>query len=458
MLKMRSILFIAVNFSLLSLSWVFNRNQSGDEYLVVFIVILLFILAPFNIGFSATTVMIAVNFIFFIFYRFTGVLNSIDIVVLMALLLSVVASGYLLKDLQDSFKEYQGKDIRSKQEKYDRSVGSLEDVDRRGKKVEKELNRMSRLYEVNKKLAPALRFQELFVSLFDFLEENIEFNTVHLLTFNEGEFSKGISRNKGERENFSDKEADYGVMMENVVRQEYKSFFVERHEFPALFNSLKTKSDTFMAFPLLVGKTIYAVLAIEGATRTGYSRFRILIPQIALEFKKVELYEKIQELSIIDGLTGVYLRRYMMDRLEEEVERAGRLGLIFSIAMIDIDYFKKCNDKYGHLVGDAVLKEIARRLKKSVREVDMVGRYGGEEFCIIFPDTGKELAMVVAERLRTAVNSDKIKVFDEAMKLTISSGVATYPNDGTSMNFLIDKADAALYMAKRKGRDTVCKA
>ena len=147
-----------------------------------------------------------------------------------------------------------------------------------------------------------------------------------------------------------------------------------------------------------------------------------------------------------------------MDRLEEERDRAGRLGLTFSIAMLDVDHFKSCNDKYGHLVGDAVLRKIAERLKSSVREVDMVARYGGEEFCIVLPETTKKIAVTVAERLRKAIGAEPIKAFDEEIKVTASLGVTAYPEDGEDLNTLIEKADTALYRAKRKGRNVVCEA
>jgi diguanylate cyclase (GGDEF)-like protein len=145
-----------------------------------------------------------------------------------------------------------------------------------------------------------------------------------------------------------------------------------------------------------------------------------------------------------------------MGRLEEEVDRARRLGLTFSVGMIDVDHFKECNDKHGHLVGDAVLKKIAEKLKNSVREVDMIARYGGEEFCVVLPDTPKDLAMSVAERLRKAVELKEIKAFDESVRTTVSVGVATYPEDGDNVEFLIEKADTALYKAKRGGRNKVC--
>ena len=357
-----------------------------------------------------------------------------------------------------SFVLYHQSDGRERQRRYNSLVNELEAIDRRGRKVEGELGRISRLYEVTKKLAPALKFEDLLNELFGFLENNFKFEIAHLLTFSKGKFQRGISKSVEEEDYSEDNEKtlDYEKVVDYAKSRDFKPFFLERAEHSDQFDLMKVRSETFMAFPLFVGEKICAMLAVEGTSKTSYSRFRILTPQIALEFKKVELYEQVQELSIIDGLTEVYLRRYLLDRLEEEVDRASRLGLRFSLAMVDVDHFKKCNDKYGHLVGDAVLRKIAERLKISLREVDMIARYGGEEFCILLPETTEELAFTVAERLREAIGSKSIKAFDEKIKVTVSIGIATYPENAADADTLIEKADTALYKAKRKGRNIVC--
>ena len=124
--------------------------------------------------------------------------------------------------------------------------------------------------------------------------------------------------------------------------------------------------------------------------------------------------------------------------------------------MADVDYFKNFNDQYGHLTGDQILREIAVIIKANIREIDIMGRFGGEEFCVVLPDTDSTAAGFVAERIRAAVAEATIKAYDATTKATVSIGVAVYPQDGKRVNELIDKADWALYRAKKDGRNRVC--
>ena len=451
-------IILALNLVLMFISWFFFKFPHGDEYLILFMIPLIFFIAPFFLKIREMSVLFAVNLAFFVFYYCVGALNVIDIVVLMTLLGAVSGGSYLVKFLNYSFESFQNLDIYKLQYEYNKFLNELENINRRGRKVENELMRISRLYEVTKKLVPSLKFDDLVKELFDFLENNFSIKKMHMMVFDNGKFIYETSKSTG----YDDllKESKESLNSKKIIsiakKNDFNPFILEKEENSDVFNEIKTKSDIFMVFPLFIGDKLFAVLAIEGAYKASFDRFRILIPQIALELRKVELYEKIQKLSIIDGLTEVYLRRYLMDRLEEEVDRANRLGLTFSIGMVDIDHFKKCNDKWGHLVGDSVLKKIAERLKKSVREVDMIARYGGEEFCIVLPDTNKKLAKSVAERLRGSIEANEIKAFDVNVKITTSVGIATFPEDGKSVSVLIEKADAALYTAKRRGRNTVC--
>jgi diguanylate cyclase (GGDEF)-like protein len=123
--------------------------------------------------------------------------------------------------------------------------------------------------------------------------------------------------------------------------------------------------------------------------------------------------------------------------------------------MLDMDHFKRINDEYGHLIGDQVLQEFAKRCECSVREMDLVGRYGGEEIMILMPETDRETSMQVAERLRTTIASTPIQVFNKEILVTVSIGVATQDENTTDLETLIARADQALYIAKHKGRNRV---
>jgi diguanylate cyclase (GGDEF)-like protein len=177
---------------------------------------------------------------------------------------------------------------------------------------------------------------------------------------------------------------------------------------------------------------------------------------VAVAIEKLFLMEKIQTLAVTDGLTALYNHRTFQERLREEIGRAQRYSFTCSLLMIDVDDFKMINDRYGHLIGDGVLKSIAGAFQKFMRKVDVPARYGGEEFAIILPESDKKGAFVIAERLRAAVENFRFKASDgQTLHITISIGVAAYPEDADSPNALIGAADDALYEAKRSGKNRV---
>jgi len=160
----------------------------------------------------------------------------------------------------------------------------------------------------------------------------------------------------------------------------------------------------------------------------------------------------------IDPLTDVLNRGAFLSEFEREVSRSERAGLPFSLAMFDLDHFKRINDEWGHPAGDLALRAVVDTLRETSRRHDVIGRYGGEEFALLMPGTGREIAMRVAERMRDEVERKGFETPRGRVALTVSGGVAVYPADGRTWNALLSAADAALYEAKSRGRNRVVSA
>ena len=174
------------------------------------------------------------------------------------------------------------------------------------------------------------------------------------------------------------------------------------------------------------------------------------------ELKKT--LSEINRLIVIDELTKCYNRRYINEKLPIDIESAKANKLPLSIAMIDIDYFKLINDKYGHLLGDLVLKDITNVIKNNIRaKSDWIARYGGEEFLILFNDTSKEDAYNLSKRIKSVVENSIFKYDDIEINITISIGIASLTSEIDDMDKLIRKADEKLYKAKRSGRNYISK-
>lgn len=183
---------------------------------------------------------------------------------------------------------------------------------------------------------------------------------------------------------------------------------------------------------------------------------REFVAKATVAIDNVLMHREAQRLSVTDGLTGLWNYRYASLALEREVERAQRFGHPLSLIMLDLDRFKRVNDQYGHQRGDAVLIDVAGRLRSVIREVDILARYGGEEMLLILPETDLSGAKLLAERILDAIRSRPVGGADEEpVFMTTSLGISVMPGHGTSPRTLLHAADSALYAAKSAGRDTV---
>jgi two-component system, cell cycle response regulator len=206
----------------------------------------------------------------------------------------------------------------------------------------------------------------------------------------------------------------------------------------------------------LVADAVVGVLVVETPDSGARIERRVIATterfagHAAMAMRNANLLERMQQMAVTDGLTELANRRSFDRSLDRELTRANRTDGRLSVVLLDIDHFKNLNDTHGHVVGDAVLRQVAAALRECGREYDTVARYGGEEFAAVLPGCSSALALQVAERLRRAVEEAGTDV-----PVTASAGVATYPYDGVDAGSLLQAADEALYASKRSGRNTV---
>lgn len=221
-------------------------------------------------------------------------------------------------------------------------------------------------------------------------------------------------------------------------------------------NSETSYVRSIACIPMIVYNDVVGVINVTNKkkgkefTDEDVEMLKAVADQAAVAVNKAQLWD----MAVTDSLTGLYVRRYFMVKLQEEIHRAERYGKRLSVIMADLDRFKKINDTYGHDAGDRALKAISKFLQKNIRDVDAIARYGGEEFVMLIPDADKEAAYCLAQRLRAELAKVKL---EDLPPITISLGIATYPSDSTDIEELIKKADAAMYEAKQKGRNRVVK-
>jgi diguanylate cyclase (GGDEF)-like protein len=219
-----------------------------------------------------------------------------------------------------------------------------------------------------------------------------------------------------------------------------------------IVQGLNTGADDYIAKP-------YHFNELEARVR-AMLRIKRLQDELDQKNRELEIANKrLRKLSITDGLTELYNHRHVHELLHEEFERSRRSGEPLGVAMIDLDRFKQVNDTYGHPTGDVILYETARILRDTAREIDMVGRYGGEEFIAILPNTSEDDAARFAERVRRAVEGHVYRDEASEIRMTCSSGAASFPREGVeSPESLLKEADSALYAAKESGRNRVVRA
>ena len=221
--------------------------------------------------------------------------------------------------------------------------------------------------------------------------------------------------------------------------------------------SLLTTSRTVLCMPITYGDTLMGILNVESEAERAVADDDVLVMNTLADLLATALhnsfvFQKLQQQSITDGLTGIKTRRFFWEALSSEWKRASRSGRPFSVVLVDLDKFKEVNDTSGHLEGDLVLARVGRLLENKCRQSNVVARYGGDEFIILMPETGVEQAQILAERLRLWLATDPML---SEHKITGSFGVASFPVHGFSAESIIRVADMGMYISKKAGGDRV---
>ena len=431
----------------------------------MFVNILLLFLAPVgylckrSLSHIFALLSVLVLYPIFVYIYKAGPLNAIfSIFVFDCLLMGFVK----YRDIMDETRREWGTRLQAKEETDRRFSEESAHLEAKASEIINKEIMVVTLYEITKSMSVSLRFDSIFSIFSAFLKENFA-------SFRKGELVilKGIDGRLTVDRRYSvcgvnqtdlcESKMDYEALIE-LLMENVNAVYLTREKDELDFIKLHMDKETFVFFaiPLLSERKMVGILTIENLPFDDIERFAILAAQFALEIKKVLLYETVEELAITDGLTELYVRRYFFERLEEELKRSKRHNFKFVFLMIDIDNFKTINDTYGHLVGDCILKDAGRIIKENSREIDLAARYGGEEYSLVLPNTGREDGKVVAERIRARIEDNIFKAYDERLKVTVSVGISVYPDDSSEVKGLVEKADKALYAAKDSGKNIVC--
>ena len=333
--------------------------------------------------------------------------------------------------------------------------------------LDKELQDIKVSYEINRILNSDLDYTQTINAVIELIESSVDYHFCGILLLDnkqEAELMVSIKYPASEFDlaAFKAKTIDtyyqlsgYNILLEKIA--------LNRTDGPAILVSEDKKNknviNSFHAIPLNMKNKSLGLLAVSHSKPEAFGQedlklLSIIADHSILAINNAALHNRIKKLSITDGLTGLYVYRYFQDKLEEELRRAQRYQEQLSVIVVDIDGFKKVNDTHGHLVGDMVLKEMSQILRNVCREVDIIARYGGDEFVVILPQTEREGSFYLAERARKAIkNYDFQSPEHEPIRLTVSCGVASLIPEIKDKESLIKKADDALYRAKNEGKN-----
>jgi len=330
--------------------------------------------------------------------------------------------------------------------------------------LEKQVQELSLLNEIGQAVNSAMELDKLWELIYQQTSRLVDFQSLYIALYDEEkqELRTVFDVLKGRRRRDREKPRPFARGRTEYIIREKKPLLI-RGNVQKIYEQLQIVSSdkeakAFAGVPIMVrGKVIGVIAAQHYKSDDAYDEHTIellsaIANQAGIAIENARLFEATKKLATIDPLTGVWNRRSLEEALQREKDRSERFHHSFSILMLDVDNLKILNDTYGHLLGDEVIKTIARTIKSSCRRIDMVGRYGGDEFVVILPETDRKGAVKVSEKILSRIKSKSLTAPDGTkIPLSVSIGIASYPLDAEDVEKLLSLADAAMYRAKLTG-------
>lgn len=310
------------------------------------------------------------------------------------------------------------------------------------------------LMELSRLIQTATDREKVLDEILDLIGRGIAFENGTIFTLNRASNQLVVAAVRGQHVDLiSGVHFELGYGFSSWVAKQKKPILL--HDLHPVSQAGRPEIGSFLSVPMVVQGELIGVINLSHSANSAFSEeslrlLTLIAGQAAAILQRVLMYEEMARLAITDELTGLYNRRHFQEHLDGEIKRGQRYGQCFALLFLDVDNFKLINDTWGHALGDRILAELGKLLSRWGRGSDLIARYGGEEFVTLLPMTDSAQAALAAERLRTLVQDHS---FPRRRRLTVSLGIASYPADGMSQEELLKKADEALYLAKKQGRN-----
>ncbi len=332
--------------------------------------------------------------------------------------------------------------------------------------LKEQYEELSALFTVSRSLTSSLNKNLLFEKVFNILKDTLHCNRIVLLLYRPGSESLEVTKTTGlDAGTVKGLSFNLGEGISGMAAASMKPIYssdLSTDERNLNYKGRWVSSGSLLSMPLVLQNRLIGILNIhhhqvDAFNHVAKQMAQAIADQTAISLENSRLYEKTRTLSATDDLTGLANRRQFQDYLQREWAQARRYHSRFSLLMVDIDHFKSYNDTHGHLKGDIVLQKVAALLLQNTRGIDLVARFGGEEFVVLLPKSDKEGSLSVANKLCSCIEEEYFSGMEESQvqkKLTVSIGAATFPTDSTDIYSLLNMADEALYQVKRTGRNS----